>query len=486
MACKETDQRVGFVVACMLLAAILGHARAMAGLPAECPDEYRFNPLEKVCAQVRSTDIGSGSKPAVDDAWPDLDDLRRSRTSTSKQSIPPVPGGYGAGIVYQQEKLRGLYHSELHSRMFVHPDGIHPSSQLDWLFTPATNRMSNPVELVGAYRTSMGDRGSLGLFARSCSENYPCPNGAVNGGWQWFVDFVDIRCNLANIIDRGGHYQTIIQYANRTIRMDDGDPPLWQNEVLLWNFCDNAWDQVYFHEYRETKEDCSMTGCASWGPILETFGEVQPEIDELGAEDTRLYLDGTWHELGPDEAVFKSPVQPWILQHLQKNNGFGAGNRVLDIADEYHSYTIQAADQSGTDEHYFFFATSHDPFTESALATAWIRVETTESSERLFEEHYPVMFELYGKNDRQLRVTSTDAARPLRVECEPLGWNVKRSDGTERLHLDDLAGTSAWIYRQGLSDVSRLNQCIVENEYQNFVGTGDRVEHHRWPLFPDN
>ena len=96
------------------------------------------------------------------------------------------------------------------------------------------------------------------------------------------------------------------------------------------------------------------------------------------------------------------------------------------------------------------------------------------------------MFELYGKNDRQLRVTSTDAARPLRVECEPLGWNVKRSDGTERLHLDDLAGTSAWIYRQGLSDVSRLNQCIVENEYQNFVGTGDRVEHHRWPLFPDN
>jgi hypothetical protein len=62
--------------------------------------------------------------------------------------------------------------------------------------------------------------------------------------------------------------------------------------------------------------------------------------------------------------------------------------------------------------------------------------------------------------------------------------NVKRSDGTERLHLDDLAGTSAWIYRQGLSDVSRLNQCIVENEYHNFVGTGDRVEHHRWPLFP--
>jgi hypothetical protein len=303
----------------------------------QCAVGSRYNPYGDSCADVRVKDLGPDAVQAAGMDVPSLDSLRSSSQSQRRAKVdtsePPVPGGYGGGIRYRSGELRGLAHSELHTRLFVHPDGINPSSYLEWLFTPATNRMSSPVELVGIYNTRMGDRGSLGLFARSCSVEYPCPNGEVeSGGWQWFQDFNDIPCNVTDITDQGGHSQKVIQYANRTERLDNGAPPLWKNEVLLWNFCDNAWDQVYYHEYREYKQDCSTTGCAWWGPILETFGDVQPEIDELGAEDTRLYLDGSWHYLGPGETQFRNPVAPWSLFHLTSNNSFGAGNRVEEAA----------------------------------------------------------------------------------------------------------------------------------------------------------
>lgn len=86
----------------------------------------------------------------------------------------------------------------------------------------------------------------------------------------------------------------MVQYTNKSVKMVEGNPPLWWNLVYLWNFCNEEWDLVYDHQFRASQRDCSSdSSCGWWGPILETFGESQPEINELGFEDTLLFHDGT-------------------------------------------------------------------------------------------------------------------------------------------------------------------------------------------------
>ena len=138
---------------------------------------------------------------------------------------------------------------------------------------------------------------------------------------------------MTEIVDKGGHLQTVIHYANTTIKLDQEYPPLWRNAVYLWNYCSKNWDLVYEHNYRENKSNCSIEGCAWWGPILETFGDEQPEINELGFEDTLLFHDGTWSELPPSETNFKNPISPWILFHFDPNRGFGAGNYFVEMCE---------------------------------------------------------------------------------------------------------------------------------------------------------
>ncbi len=295
-----------------------------------CPAGTLLEPYSGICATINDKkhlvmeDKGSLSSQSI----PSLTDLRNKKALMRglQTDDAPVPGGNGGGISYKSGQLQALEQAELHTKMFVYPYGWNPSFSIDWLFTPATNRMDNPVEVVGIYSKKQGDQGSLGLFGRSCSEDYPCPNGETESGWQWFIDFSDLACNLSEIVDNGGHQQTVIHYANTTVKLDQESPPLWRNAVYLWNYCSKSWDLVYDHDYRENKSDCSIEGCAWWGPILEFFGDEQPEINELGFEDTLLFHDGVWSELPPAEANFKNPILPWILSHLDPNRGFGAGN----------------------------------------------------------------------------------------------------------------------------------------------------------------
>ena len=295
-----------------------------------CPAGTLLEPYSGICASINDkTHLfirGRGS--LLIQSIPSLTELRKKKALMHglKSDDAPVPGGYGGGIAYKSGNLQALEEAELHTRMFVYPSGWNPSFPIDWLFTPATNRMDNPVELVGIYARHQNDRGSLGLFARSCSEDYPCPNEETTAGWQWFKDFSDLPCNLTEIVDKGGFIQTIIQYSNTTKKLEQQSPPLWRNAVYLWNYCSKSWDLVYEHYYRENKRDCSIEGCAWWGPILETFGDEQPEINELGFEDTLLFHDGVWSELSPSETNFKNPISPWNLSHLDPNRGFGAGN----------------------------------------------------------------------------------------------------------------------------------------------------------------
>jgi len=258
---------------------------------------------------------------------PNLKELRRAKISQRRlqEEGMPVPGGLGAGITFKAGSLQVLEHAELQTTMFVYPDGLNPSSELEWLFTSATNRTEKTVEVVGVY--SGFDGAQLGIFDWSCSESYPCINGKTEAGWIFTRPFYYYSCNMTEIEDSGGHIRTAMTYRNKSILVDQENPPLWRNDVYLWNVCNEEWDLIYSHVFQADQKDCSIdNSCGWWGPIIETFGTQQPLISEVGFEDTMLLHDGTWSYLTPEDTLFVPPSYPWELMHLTPNSGFGVGN----------------------------------------------------------------------------------------------------------------------------------------------------------------
>ena len=301
----------------LLVFAGSGHAQS------PCPGGTLWEPYTEVCASVR--DVRARFLPMV-------------QKTIAVHSDAPVPGTMTAGTAYAPEQLVALESGRLHARMFVYPDGLERDATLpSWLYTTATSRVDNGLEVVGMYSEAQAP-GYLGLFAWTCLPDYPCPNGDTAPDWQWSLPLPELSCNITHAVDQGGHAQKQLYYANHSDRLDAGAPPLWKSAVYLWDYCDSAWDLAWAHEYRQEKDDCSVPGaaCAWWGPSIEIFGDAMyPRIGELGYEDALLYHDGTWSILAPPETQFRDPenpswgsLTPWQLFHLESNRSYGLGNWV--------------------------------------------------------------------------------------------------------------------------------------------------------------
>lgn len=303
----------------------------VSGLASEesCPDGRMRNGYSGVCSPISDVreHLTEDQYSSTMENIPNLKELRLAKKNKHgfQGDGMPVPGGLGAGVTFRIGSLQVVEHAELLTTMFVHPNGVNPSSELEWLFTSATNRTEKSVEVVGVY--SGFDGAQLGIFDWSCSESYPCINLKTEAGWIFTRPFSYYSCNMDEIEDAGGHIRTAIKYRNRSIMVDQENPPLWRNDVYLWNVCNEAWDLIYSHVFQADQKDCSIdNSCGWWGPIIETFGTQQPVLSELGFEDTMLLHDGTWSNLTPEETLFVNPTYPWELLHLTPNSGFGVGN----------------------------------------------------------------------------------------------------------------------------------------------------------------
>jgi hypothetical protein len=293
-----------------------------AGLAAEsCAAGTLWEPYAGLCANVR--DLRDEFLPGAPEPAESLSEMTKSM---------PVPGGLAVGTVYQQ--LQSLNSGRLHTKMIVHPGGLQPDGDLPLMYTTATSRVQHGLEVVGIYWREHVNLGRLGLWAWPCLPDYPCPDGDTVPGWQWITGFPNLQCNVTHGVDQGGHAQKLLYYANHTDKLDAESPPQWKSALYLWNYCDQAWDLTWEHIYREDKIDCSIagSGCAWWGPGIETFGDnLYPQIAELGYEDSLLYHDGIWSELRAPETDFRDPAiwatnTPWQLFHLDPNRSFGVGN----------------------------------------------------------------------------------------------------------------------------------------------------------------
>jgi hypothetical protein len=328
--------------ACLLLVAAVAAAETQAQ---ECPEGTLLEPYLDTCAAVRDRrdefvpPSGVLETPSAATLTPPPPISPFTEEPPVPGEEPPVPGRMSAGTRFNVGAYRITTSSRLHTKMMVYPNGLGVPDLPNWIYTTSTNRTHLSIELVGMYRSS-GQMAWLGLFAWPCFEEYPCPDGDTSSGWQFYHSFLDLGCNITHIVDQGGHAQKIIHYANHTDRLDSLDPPAWKNAVYLWNYCDDAWDLIWQHEYRQAKTDCSLTNrCAWWGPVFELFGtELYPGIPELGYEDGLLIHDGVRSELRPGEgAGFIDPASnsdliPWQLFHLDPNRSFGAGSS-FDVND---------------------------------------------------------------------------------------------------------------------------------------------------------
>jgi hypothetical protein len=288
---------------------------------AACPNGTLWEPYSESCAAVR--DVQDEYLPAL-------------QVSTAAHSGAPVPGSMASGTAYAPGQLVALDSGRLHTRMFVYPDGLDRDSPLPaWLYTTATSRVDNGLELLAMY-TESSESGYLGLFAWTCVPGFPCPDGSTSPDWQWSRPLPQLSCNITHVVDQGGHAQKQLYYANHSDRIDNGSPPLWKSAIYVWNYCDAAWDLAWEHVYRQEKSDCSVEGatCAWWGPSIEVFGDADyPHIAELGYEESLLYHDGAWSLLLPAETEFRDPTNPswgsqtpWQVFHLEPNRSWGIGN----------------------------------------------------------------------------------------------------------------------------------------------------------------
>ena len=318
--------------AALVSLAILASTASKAAEPV-CPSGTLLEPYQNICAAIN--DVRDEFIPPT--AGPQKTEGASAQILQDASSNLPVdappPGTGFIGIRYLAGNYRVTTSAHLHTKMFVYPDGLGVTGLPNWIYTPATNRVDQSTEVVGMYRSWSDGKGLLGLFARPCSVDYPCPNGATSNSWQFYRYLDELTCNITNEVDSGGHTHLLMHYAHNSDRLDDADPALWQNAVYLWNYCQSEWDLIWEHTYRQNKNDCSALDCSWWAPQFEVFGtDMYPPIPELGYEQSLFIYDGVRSEFRPaDGAGYVDPTAfptlvPWFTLHLDANRGFGAGN----------------------------------------------------------------------------------------------------------------------------------------------------------------
>jgi hypothetical protein len=242
-----------------------------------CPPGTRVNPERATCAAVHDVRSALAAHPGAGRRRPPNLAVWRAQRRVGPRSAlgGPVPGGIGSGITYALGQLQVFDSSSLYTHMSVYPSGVGQLS--DYLFTTATNRTEKTLEVVGIYDAT--GAANIGVFDWSCSTSSPCPDGATSASWQLTQPFSGRPCNYAPQNDGGNHKHLGLYYENSSELVDG----VWTNAAYLWNYCDDAWDLIYLHQFTDSQRDCSSDNlCGWWGPILETFQpDPQPDIAEL-------------------------------------------------------------------------------------------------------------------------------------------------------------------------------------------------------------
>ena len=152
-----------------------------------------------------------------------------------------------AGTRYKTGSLSAYSVGELQTYMIVHPNGVgsftsgvlHSGCSSKTIFVTATNRTDKTLEILAHY--SGNTTPYFRIWDWSCMPGYPCSTG-TSPKYVYSQTLSSMSCYYTMGNDGGRHQHNLMHYANTSIKMDSGNPPLWRNEAWLWNYCTSSWN----------------------------------------------------------------------------------------------------------------------------------------------------------------------------------------------------------------------------------------------------
>ena len=250
--------------------------------------------------QVEASTLRTERKESI------LQDMRRSveEVDSASAELPPIPGGVGYGVYFNEDSLKFVNSSVLSYRIVTVPE---LGAELnEWLYLTSTNRSPKGTEAFVSYHQQENPTFTVFDWSKEGSAR-----------WSLRMPFSELGPYLKKHIADGQEFDTI--YVMNSTRRLDGTR--WTNDVLLQNEQTGELDLVYSHEYNlaENEEEDGL----DWGPIVETFPPFPNETTPIGFFTARLQQDdGEPRLLGADDTHLRTEDPGFSVTHFMPNHSF--------------------------------------------------------------------------------------------------------------------------------------------------------------------
>lgn len=194
----------------------------------------------------------------------------------------PPPGGIGFGILYY-DSYRTAYTGGTVVAYNVVAPLTAGGNNSTWLYLTSTNRAGEGVEAFPLYFGQSAVEFKVFDWAIAHRNGQPwvisLPYSAITHNYY----SVPI-CDAPNPPCGGSvpfhNYQALALW-NATYQKQVGSDT-WTNEVYLLNPAFNSWDFIWSYDYQSTLAQQQCSGCAWWGPIVETFQSSYSNMNVMG------------------------------------------------------------------------------------------------------------------------------------------------------------------------------------------------------------
>jgi hypothetical protein len=237
-----------------------------------------------------------------------LDELDRRLRELGHGETPPVPGGVGCGIFYNQP-----FKDEFTSGTALYWEIVSPPAPggnvSTYLYLTAMNRAAKGVEALLVYYGQSDSYFIVYDWSREDGQR-----------WQHNIPAAELAPYRRTDASHGTPFPTLT-VLNVTLQ---NDGTTWTNQAYLLNQALNCWDFIYEHVYPAGTPDQHNDDLGSWAPIVETF---QPQFSgtlPLGALNTMLAgRSGAswdpWTRLDGNESAPRNDNQGFQLTFLDPN-----------------------------------------------------------------------------------------------------------------------------------------------------------------------
>lgn len=263
-----------------------------------------FEPRIASYAPVRDrrTFGGNHAAPAGEIAL--FRDRRRHRLATiDRPSIPPPPGGLGAGVTFGQALLH-----------FTEETGVY-----FYNLAPVSIGSQPNAQLIYMTSSNTASKGCEALLSFFSDQQYDCafriwdwahpdmPDGGKFVKNYTYAELTDYLIPYRLPLDSGGELDTVCVYiANITRRLPTG---AYQNEVYLHNHVTGTRDQMWSFRFDWPTKATDQSFW--WGPIFETFPDPGAQYalgSPLGFDQTVIVQDGVQYQLTNQDSTMTLPV----------------------------------------------------------------------------------------------------------------------------------------------------------------------------------